>query len=695
MNCLFSILFLFSCVVANRIDFAWSSQGQFVSFSNIAVTQLGSHYSWSSNLKCDSPLIPLSCSVPARLYTDQLLYPLLSFTDNTGAILNSTWLVIDLFLNVSISASSAYLSRAFFTLNSSALPSSQTLLQTFSSTANSPLIIYSGGTSVETVISFNFSMTNASFSGLQPLSFTLVPNIQFLNYGNFASTINVLCTAVSIWTRVSYPLSTTTPSVTSTMTSVVNTPSVTSTTTSVVNTPSVTMNSASTTPSVTTSSASNTPSVTSTTSSTSNTPFTNSSTTSTNIPSTETTRTIPPNPSSLIESSTTSQTSITDILLSFFGACALLAICMIIVMYPVYKLRKRRQVERDKKKKIAHESGYAYPMNDMASSSMQSNIVEIIEPLFVVDTIQVLGQVTNSDPRRFFGITSGTRHSVILHSLSDVELSKIDQRHLIKLVQLPSQQNLLEVKGLYMESPTTYLIYENVCSTPFKKWWYQPKNFHDASTITRLYYAICMATAVDFLHDYDISLYCFTFGNVLYTGDTPPYTLKLCPLIYADIDIGTGLEDFTYAQQCGPPEILEATTSSKDCDMWYLGLLIWHFFEIGIHPFGAVVDIQDIHSFLITTNRQVPVKPKFASDAIYDILKKCWRYEASQRISSTTLVKELSSIYEKLSSSPIGNSSSSSEHQYVSFSVTDDRIVSLSDQDKEHIYCNIPPTMEK
>ena len=664
MNCLFSILFLFSCVVANRIDFAWSSQGQFVSFSNIAVTQLGSHYSWSSNLKCDSPLIPLSCSVPARLYTDQLLYPLISFTDNTGAILNSTWLVIDLFLNVSISASSAYLSRAFFTLNSSALPSSQTLLQTFSSTANSPIIIYSGGANVETIVSFNFSMINASFSGLQPLSFTLVPNIQFLNYGNFASTINVLCTAVSMWTRVSYPLSTTTPSVTSTMTSVVNTPS------------------------VTTSSASNTPSVTSTTSSTSNTPFTDISTTSTNIPSTETTRTIPPNPSSLIESSTTSQTSITDILLSFFGACALLAICMIIVMYPVYKLRKRRQVERDKKKRVVHESGYAYPMNDMDNSSTRSNIVEIIEPLFVVDTIQILGQVTNSDPRRFFGITSGTRHSVILHSLSDVELSKIDQRHLIKLVQLPSQQNLLEVKGLYMESPTTYLIYENVCSTPFKKWWYQPKNFHDASTITRLYYAICMATAVDFLHDYDISLYCFTFGNVLYTGDVPPYTLKLCPLIYADIDIGTGLEDFTYAQQCGPPEILEATTSSKDCDMWYLGLLIWHFFEIGVHPFGAVVDIQDIHSFLITTNRQVPVKPKFASDAIYDILKKCWRYEASQRISSTMLVKELSSLYEKLSSP-------SSNHQYVSFSVTDDRVTSLSDQDNEHVYCNIPPNMEK
>ncbi len=695
MNCLFSIFFLFSCVVSNRIDFAWSSQGQFVSFSNIAVTQLGSHYSWSSNLKCDSPLIPLSCSVPARLYTDQLLYPLISFTDNTGAILNSTWLVIDLFLNVSISASSAYLSRAFFTLNSNALPSSQTLLQTFSSTANSPIIIYSGGANVETIVSFNFSMINASFSGLQPLSFTLVPNIQFLNYGNFASTINVLCTAVSMWTRVSYPLSTTSPSATSTTTSVSNTPSATSTTTSISNTPSAisTTTSISNTPSVTsktTTSVVNTPSVTNATNNT-NAPFTNSSTAS-NTPSTEMNLPISPTPSSLIESSTTSQTSITDILLSFFGACALLAICMIIVMYPVYKLRKRRQVERDKKKRVVHESGYAYPMNDMDNSSTRSNIVEIIEPLFVVDTIQILGQVTNSDPRRFFGITSGTRHSVILHSLSDVELSKIDQRHLIKLVQLPSQQNLLEVKGLYMESPTTYLIYENVCSSTFKKWWYQPKNFHDASTITRLYYAICMATAVDFLHDYDISLYCFTFGNVLYTGDVPPYTLKLCPLIYADIDIGTGLEDFTYAQQCGPPEILEATTSSKDCDMWYLGLLIWHFFEIGIHPFGAVVDIQDIHSFLITTNRQVPVKPKFASDAIYDILKKCWRYEASQRISSTMLVKELSSLYEKLSSS---SSSPSSNHQYVSFSVTDDRVTSLSDQDNEHVYCNIPPIMEK
>lgn len=714
----FLVCFLLRDANGDWITIPWTSSQEIVSFTNVAVIQMGSSYGWTQYLKCVSPSIPLSCSPAARFFTDQLVYPNLTFdTGLVSAWPTYPWFLLELTFDISVSTSSVYLSRlgASYSCNAYNLTIARaTAVSLWNSALSSPIVVTTSIPVTATVaMNLSFTNTSLSMSSSSTLQFTVQPLLQFLNYGNFAGTLSIHCTNATLKVDLSLPPSPTTDSpptftVASTTTTFPTTTTSTSTTTTTA-TSATTTTTFTTTSDFTTSSPTNSTDVSSV--ATSEKPSTvppeslTPSTSAYQISSTHSTVSIDngssskqPTRSETLLSSSSLPVSLGSIILSTLGALGILVVCMIVTMYPVWKLRKKRQLEEQRRRQNMHRSGYAYPIDELS----QTSVMEIQEPLMIADSITILGQVDNGETFRFYGMT-GNRSSVILYTLSEKQLEKMHQQHLSELIRLPHQENVLEIKGLYSEK-ATYLVYENIVSSPFKRWWYQPRNFNDTPTILRLYYAICMATAIDFLHDNHISLYCYTFSNVLYSvgQQSTPVTLKLCPLIYADLDIGTVAEDFTYAQQCGPPEIMTATTSSQACDMWYLGLLIWHFFEIGIHPFGELLDIHDIRS-LIQDQHRIPVRPKFMSESIWNVVKECWKYDPSQRPTSAQLVKRLSEIYEKLSNVDSSDFQEKEEekektevaatsftdnnpdrHQYVSFTFT-----------PGHEYCNFPPAIEK
>lgn len=751
----------------------WSDPSvQFVSFTNTIVLQLGSHYGWSTNLKCTNPSIPLTCTVAARTFTDILVFPVIPFTfqnisDNMEIVLNTTQqIVVELNFDISISSSSVYLSRLLYQYNSTLSPpifqtnSFTEVSNSFTSAASSPFQMTQTNTIVNAKVIFtivaNYSnvitTTTPSNGAFQSNQMFIRPMIQFLNYGNSASTISISCMNISVSTQVyteriqTQSSSSGTPITTTTITTTTTIIPSDSNTTNGVNTETTTTN---------------------TYQSSSSDVFTNGDV--------------------LQESGDDEQLSLTQIIGVVCGTIGLIAVCMIVVMVPIFKMRhnqqKRQQAstlksskshlslpvatteytyDLDKEEKMQHQQIPEVDYEEMTAMSSSLSQVHIpvekgmeqdnynsqYHAVCMASTIDILGPLCeNSEHAVMWGIVKETRCSVTLCLITLREYEKIEKKRLARLLSMPGQENVLELKGIYLQLeqaiPRRYLVTENVEYAPFHSWWNVPRNFISTLLVHRLYYAICITKAMEYLHDNDVILFRFNMNSVFYTNvNKSPFVLKLSPVVYIDAEghyTASSKRDTEYLRQCGPPELRKIKECTKEIDVWYLGLLLWHFFDSSEHPFGEGIPLQDV-SDLVSSRRLKPVKPRFAPTEVFKILEDCWKLEPSNRCTTRTLEMKLTLFYNQLTEedpqdtydneeeivedfrdrnfdedekekekekkkidlppiplATIGNSNNS--HQYVSFDASSFRMLTPTKAsapllDSEHVYCNIP-SLEK
>ncbi|XP_031619110.1 vascular endothelial growth factor receptor 2-like isoform X2 [Contarinia nasturtii] len=90
-------------------------------------------------------------------------------------------------------------------------------------------------------------------------------------------------------------------------------------------------------------------------------------------------------------------------------------------------------------------------------------------------------------------------------------------------------------------------------------------------------------------------------------------------------------------------EALQQNKYSVYSDVWSFGIVLWEIFSLGSEPYENVIGFADLAIKLYEGYRLK--KPKFATQAIYDIMFSCWKKEFKSRPSFETLGVE---IYKQL-----------------------------------------------
>lgn len=76
------------------------------------------------------------------------------------------------------------------------------------------------------------------------------------------------------------------------------------------------------------------------------------------------------------------------------------------------------------------------------------------------------------------------------------------------------------------------------------------------------------------------------------------------------------------------PESYNYGTFSHKSDVWSFGVTIWEMYSFGEIPYGDRKGAEAIQS--IDNGERLP-KPPSCPDHVYDIMMKCWEFEADKR----------------------------------------------------------------
>ncbi|XP_037075460.1 tyrosine-protein kinase HTK16-like [Pollicipes pollicipes] len=85
------------------------------------------------------------------------------------------------------------------------------------------------------------------------------------------------------------------------------------------------------------------------------------------------------------------------------------------------------------------------------------------------------------------------------------------------------------------------------------------------------------------------------------------------------------------------PEAINFGTFSAASDVWSFGVLLWEMYSYGEQPYG---DLPGVQAFLeIVELGQRLEKPEYCPGGIYEVMLKCWAYDAKERPSFCALHK--------------------------------------------------------
>ena len=85
---------------------------------------------------------------------------------------------------------------------------------------------------------------------------------------------------------------------------------------------------------------------------------------------------------------------------------------------------------------------------------------------------------------------------------------------------------------------------------------------------------------------------------------------------------------------------------SVKTDVWAFGITLWEIFTLGkSQPFGEFSDQQMIEDAIKGASKKIPDQPKICPNDIYDVMKSCFHYEASERARFDVLSDQLNEYY--------------------------------------------------
>ena len=87
-----------------------------------------------------------------------------------------------------------------------------------------------------------------------------------------------------------------------------------------------------------------------------------------------------------------------------------------------------------------------------------------------------------------------------------------------------------------------------------------------------------------------------------------------------------------------PPEAILYMTFTAASDVYSFGVLLWEVFSFGSRPYENVPN-EDVVDHIL--QQQLLEQPIGCPDALYGIMKQCWKYRSNQRPSAHALSEEL------------------------------------------------------
>ncbi|XP_044019285.1 vascular endothelial growth factor receptor 1-like [Aphidius gifuensis] len=92
------------------------------------------------------------------------------------------------------------------------------------------------------------------------------------------------------------------------------------------------------------------------------------------------------------------------------------------------------------------------------------------------------------------------------------------------------------------------------------------------------------------------------------------------------------------------PESISELIFSTQSDVWSFGIVLWEFFTLGWTPYFNM----DLQTQCEEIKKEKRLKqPKFSTEKIYELMKRCWNRKPQKRPTFSQLIEELSKLMEK------------------------------------------------
>lgn len=691
----------------------WSSSSSVV-FGNTIVTQSGgSHYAWTSSMHCDN-VTNLTNNVAARSYTDVLVSPTLLQSAFFGSR-NVSNLTASLVVRMKSSLANVYLSKVglqtnisqtslLYSYSAQTTPLLQTVansMTTFVLPLSNPFVLMNrtcnenGGPLIQCPFSFSFSM-------------------QFYNPSAISSLITIYCVSIE-WTAIHH----------------IQCPSFTSIPTT-VSTGIASENPSGTSPMITTG---HRPTDDGNTNNSSQTTILVSTFENINHIGKEST-------------SSSKLVDITIIVASVAGiagvACVIIALFIIVALF-IRSRRKKDQIARAsalfprssnapltiaalthaKSSINTMENGsvtndYAYKEESELPSktsrdekAAEEDVLEKFtidsDSMIVIDALDQDQKVKNGMLINTLSENSTSFVSLCTIKDTDVEFIRQSPEKLDNLF-LFSHNNAIEFKGLYFDkiTRTMYAVTETIGKTSaistFSSWINTPVTRTKLVLFDYVYYCRCIVSVVARAHRQNIILNCPSFNASLFTTapsvDTNTTTavdnnnnmsdrnqslhyrepkLYICNSIWI-----WPREDYVYVHNLRPPESAKANQFTKETDMWYVGLMLWHIFDPLPNPMGRHIDFRQAYERI--RDGFIPEKPRYCPEDIFKIISKCWEFNPRNRMNAESLEKFFNNYYAVMKSDPhsMDEIDTSKQTATTTVPVTPSRLVSSSSSVQQH-----------
>ncbi|KAJ8042701.1 Tyrosine-protein kinase BTK [Holothuria leucospilota] len=250
-------------------------------------------------------------------------------------------------------------------------------------------------------------------------------------------------------------------------------------------------------------------------------------------------------------------------------------------------------------------------------------------------------------------LDNDTNKSVVISTATDQILQSQEihwDEYVKRVLDLPSNKNLVSVVGICIDTVNLYLLHEHVACETLDKRIQSTKILEDWKTNLMtpsevLSYVKGILEGLELVHSYGFLHPGLTTKKILVTdqGECKLYDFCLSKDAVAKVAIAhtqmlNNLNHFA-------PETLLRNTYTQACDVWSIGVVIWEICSGGSHPFPATEES-------ITRLKQLPLPPDKWPDE-YQALKNrrvfdCWEEEVSLRPSLNQLRLSFSKISDSL-----------------------------------------------
>lgn len=107
------------------------------------------------------------------------------------------------------------------------------------------------------------------------------------------------------------------------------------------------------------------------------------------------------------------------------------------------------------------------------------------------------------------------------------------------------------------------------------------------------------------------------------------------------------------------PEGLAYNKFSSKSDVWAFGVLLWEIATYGKSPYPGV-ELANVYHLLDSGYRME--RPEGCPPNVYEIIRKCWQWEPSQRPSFAEIYKELENMFHEATAPSLVSSSPPISH---------------------------------